>query len=186
MSKRDLCRRDFLRLGAAAATGAILAACQPKVVEVEKVVTKEVEKVVTKEVEKIVKETVVVEAPPVPAAEAKFELEHWNGFFAAETALKRRSETMRNRAGNGPLRPIRAHGDGFAVEGPGFYYWDQDLDTVLHVARQLGCDAPELEQSRRLLIPDEGASRVTETRRRSRRAGRGATGTGEPRARRRR
>jgi multiple sugar transport system substrate-binding protein len=52
--KRTLSRRDFLRLSAAAATGAVVAACAPaapEIVEVEKQVP----------VEKVVKETVVVE-----------------------------------------------------------------------------------------------------------------------------
>ena len=52
-------RREFLRVGAAGAAIALLAACKPKVVEVEKIVRETV--VVEKEVEKIVKETVVVE-----------------------------------------------------------------------------------------------------------------------------
>lgn len=51
MERKRLSRRDFLRLGAGAASGAMLAACvsaTPQVVEVEKVV----EKIVTVEVEK--------------------------------------------------------------------------------------------------------------------------------------
>ena len=56
MSNRDISRRHFLRLGAAATAGAAaLVACQPQTIIVE------TEKEVTKEVEKIVKETVVVE-----------------------------------------------------------------------------------------------------------------------------
>ena len=58
-------RRSFLRLSAGTTVAALAAACQPKVVEVEKIVkeTVEVEKIVkeTVEVEKVVKETVVVE-----------------------------------------------------------------------------------------------------------------------------
>ena len=76
MESRKLNRRDFLRLSAAAATGAVVAACAPatpiiiekeviKEVPVEKavIVEKEVVKEVIKEVavEKVVKETVVVE-----------------------------------------------------------------------------------------------------------------------------
>jgi len=58
-------RRELLKLGTLACAG-VLAACAPKVVEVEKVVTKEVEKLVTKvvEVEKVVKETVIVAGTP--------------------------------------------------------------------------------------------------------------------------
>jgi ABC-type glycerol-3-phosphate transport system substrate-binding protein len=78
MEKRKLKRRDFLRLSAAAATGTVLAACQPaapQIVEVEKPVV--IEKEVIKEVpvEKVVQQTVVVEkevvkAPP-PAERVK-------------------------------------------------------------------------------------------------------------------
>jgi len=82
-------RRDFLRLGAIAGTGAILAACAPKVVEkvVEKEVTKVIKEVmketvivagtpqvVEKEVTKVVKETVVVEKAP----EGPVELQFWS------------------------------------------------------------------------------------------------------------
>ncbi len=94
MVKRKLNRRDFLRLSAAAATGAVMASCAPatpiviekevikevpveKAVVVEKEVPKEVIKEVVKEVpvEKVVQQTVVVEkevvkAPP-PAEQVK-------------------------------------------------------------------------------------------------------------------
>jgi len=82
MEKRKLGRRDFLRLTAAAATGAVVASCAPatpvviekevvKEVPVEKpvIVEKEVPKEIIKEVpvEKVVKETVVVEKEVVKA-----------------------------------------------------------------------------------------------------------------------
>jgi len=60
MKKRMLRRRDFLRLAAGAATGAMLAACQPKVVEVTKIVEKPVEKIV----KEVVKETIIVAGTP--------------------------------------------------------------------------------------------------------------------------
>jgi multiple sugar transport system substrate-binding protein len=73
MSERKrLTRRSFLRLSAAAVTGAVMAACTPAtpvVIEKEKVVTveKEVEKVVTveKEVEKVVTATPIPLTGPV-------------------------------------------------------------------------------------------------------------------------
>jgi len=70
---KDLSRRDFLRSAAVVGAGfaTLLAGCQPKIVEVEKVVTKEVikevevEKEVTKVVEKVVKEEVEKEVTRV-------------------------------------------------------------------------------------------------------------------------
>jgi len=83
-------RRVLLRSSAAigASMAATLAGCQPKVVEVEKVVTQEVERVVEKEVTKIVagtpqvvKETVVVEkSVAMPAGmSGSFTLLWWGG-----------------------------------------------------------------------------------------------------------
>ena len=56
MTMEELTRRDFLRLSAATVSGVLLAACQPKIVEVTKIVEKPVEK--------IVKETVIVAGTP--------------------------------------------------------------------------------------------------------------------------
>jgi len=56
-----LSRRELLRRVGLGAAGLALAACQPKVVEVEKVVKETVVVTEEKEVEKVVKETVVVE-----------------------------------------------------------------------------------------------------------------------------
>ena len=60
--KRVLSRRHFLRF-ATVGVGAVLAACQPQIVEVTKIVEKE--KIVEKPVEKIVQQTVVVEKEKV-------------------------------------------------------------------------------------------------------------------------
>jgi multiple sugar transport system substrate-binding protein len=62
--KKQMNRRDFLRMAGGLAAGVALSACQPKTVIVE--VEKEVEKtvIVEKEVEKVVKETVIVEGTP--------------------------------------------------------------------------------------------------------------------------
>ena len=57
--KRELSRRQFLRTAALGTGVALLAACQPKVVEVERVVTQVVKETV--ETERIVKEAVEVE-----------------------------------------------------------------------------------------------------------------------------
>ena len=61
MSARKMSRREFLYVGAAAATGTVLAACQPQTVIVKETV--EVEK------EKVVKETVVVQKEVVKEVE---------------------------------------------------------------------------------------------------------------------
>lgn len=78
---QSLSRRGFLRYASLAGSGLMLAACQPKIVEVEKVVTQVVEKEVTKVVEgtpQVIKETVVVEkqvtavVAPKPQVELTF------------------------------------------------------------------------------------------------------------------
>lgn len=69
---KQVTRRELLRYASLASVGGLLfAACQPKIIEVEKIVTQEVEKIVTQEVEKIVtqevekivEQTVVVQKP---------------------------------------------------------------------------------------------------------------------------
>ena len=85
--KNYVTRRDFVRLSGLAAAATLAAACQPKVVEVEKVVKETVmvagtpqvvEKVVkeTVQVEKVVQQTVVVEK----AAPEAITLEWWFGW----------------------------------------------------------------------------------------------------------
>ena len=32
--------------------------------------------------------------------------------------------------------PIRSQGNGYAVDGPGFYIWDEDMHEVLRMARE--------------------------------------------------
>jgi len=98
MSKK-LSRRHFLRSTAVAGAGlaAVLAGCKPKIVEIEKEVTKVVEKVVKETVvvagtpqvvEKVVKETVVVEkvvekeAPKPVTKGGTFSLLWWGGQVA--------------------------------------------------------------------------------------------------------
>ena len=70
MTVKKVNRRRFLSASAIVMTGVMAAACKPKIVEVEKVITKEVERIVKETiiiegtpqvVEKVVKETVVVE-----------------------------------------------------------------------------------------------------------------------------
>jgi len=66
-----LSRRKFLRVAAVGAAALLAASCQPKVVEVEKVVTKEVEKVV--------KETVIIAAEPAPKEPVTIQWMNWWG-----------------------------------------------------------------------------------------------------------
>ena len=66
-----LSRRKFLRVAAVGAGALLAASCQPKVVEVEKVVTKEVEK--------IVKETVIIAAEPAPKEPVTIQWMNWWG-----------------------------------------------------------------------------------------------------------
>ena len=69
-------RRDLLRLSALAGASGIMAACQPKIVEVTKIVEKQVEK--------IVKETVVVVKEPTKAAPAQPASIKWSSWAQAD------------------------------------------------------------------------------------------------------
>jgi len=73
---REVSRRGFLRLAATATAGTLLAACQPKVVEVTREVERVVQETVVVEgtpqvVEKVVKETVIVKEEAKAAAESE-------------------------------------------------------------------------------------------------------------------
>jgi len=69
LDKKRLTRRQIMRLGLVGGGAAVLAACQPKVVEVEKVVKE------TVEVEKLVRETVEVEKEVTKVVEKVVEAE---------------------------------------------------------------------------------------------------------------
>jgi len=103
MSQKNVSRRAFLRTGALGAGAAVLAACQPKVVEVEKVITREVEKVVKETiivegtpqvVEKTVKEVVkeVVTATPAPKGKVKIVATSQMGIENWDNSLTRAAE----------------------------------------------------------------------------------------------
>jgi multiple sugar transport system substrate-binding protein len=79
-SRKKFNRRDFLRISATAAAGALAGACAPKVTEVAEV-TRVVEKPV--EVTRIVEETVEVTAAPPQVLEMDF----WNGIGPPEGVL---------------------------------------------------------------------------------------------------
>ena len=57
-------RRQLLRSAGITASAGLLAACQPKIVEVTRIVEKQVEKEITTVVKQVVKETVMVEGTP--------------------------------------------------------------------------------------------------------------------------
>jgi multiple sugar transport system substrate-binding protein len=100
MAQKNLSRRQFLRGAGVAGAGlvALLAGCQPKIVEVTKIVEKEVEKVVQQTVvvtqekvvekEKVVKETVVVQKEAPKPTAAPFELVHWAEGYLYNTDAK--------------------------------------------------------------------------------------------------
>ena len=71
MSEKRLTRRDLLRSAFVGSAGLMLAACQPKIVEVTKIVEKEVEKVVKETV--VVKEAVEVEKEVTRVVEKEVE-----------------------------------------------------------------------------------------------------------------
>ena len=144
MERKELSRRDFLRLSAAAATGTIIAACAPaatpvvvekevikevpveKPVVVEKEVVKEVEKEVA--VEKVVKETVVVEKEVVKEVLAKPEKAVVT-FWVEAPAEERR--TVINEL----------YRDTFNAAHPNIELdltYTEDLDRVLRTAMQAG------------------------------------------------
>jgi len=47
--------------------------------------------------------------------------------------------------------PIRREGEGYAADGPGFYIWDEDLNEVLRMARELGHGSVRLTSTARFL-----------------------------------
>jgi peptide/nickel transport system substrate-binding protein len=84
---KSLSRREFLRLGAAAAAGTALVACQPQTVivekEVEKVVTQVVKETVQVQVEVEKEVTKIVEKEVMVEAAAANESPMWQGMVAA-------------------------------------------------------------------------------------------------------
>ncbi|MHB1294432.1 MAG: extracellular solute-binding protein [Anaerolineae bacterium] len=120
MSTREsfcLTRRALLRCGAAGAAAALLAACQPQTVEVEKVVkeTVEVEKVVKEtvevEVEKVVKETVVVEAGPQWTDYSGKEMVFWGLQYDPHVEAYHRLARLYNELTGGTVKVEPQKGD---------------------------------------------------------------------------
>ena len=60
--------------------------------------------------------------------------------------------------GTGAPLPIRSEGGGFAVEGPGFYAWDEDVERVRWAARELRRGRVPRASVRRLLVVEPRAA----------------------------
>lgn len=51
--------------------------------------------------------------------------------------------------------PIRRQGTGYAANGPGFYIWDEDLNEVLRMTRELERGSVNLNRTTRFMLARE-------------------------------
>ncbi len=51
--------------------------------------------------------------------------------------------------------PIRRQGSGYAANGPGFYLWDEDVNEVLRMARELERGSVKLNRTTRFMLARE-------------------------------
>jgi len=51
--------------------------------------------------------------------------------------------------------PIRRQGTGYAANGPGFYIWDEDVNEVLRMARELERGSVNLNRTTRFMLSRE-------------------------------
>jgi hypothetical protein len=51
--------------------------------------------------------------------------------------------------------PIRRQGTGYAANGPGFYIWDEDVNEVLRIARELERGSVNLNRTTRFMLSRE-------------------------------
>ena len=51
--------------------------------------------------------------------------------------------------------PIRRQGTGYAANGPGFYIWDEDVNEVLRMARELERGSVNLNRTTRFMLARE-------------------------------
>jgi len=138
MENKKLSRRDFLRLSAAVATGAIMAACAPaapQIVEVEKEVP--VERVVKETV--IVEKEVVVEKPAKPAEKAELKFWWHHGGDIGE-AVEAANKAFQEKHPQIKIEGLQAADLGTKVAtalagGTGPDVWDADMATMAHAAR---------------------------------------------------
>jgi multiple sugar transport system substrate-binding protein len=126
---RNFSRRQFLKVAAVAAGGSLLAACQPKVVEVEKVVTQIVkEEVIVEGTPKIVEKVVekVVQVTPVAAKATEVRYMWWGS--EQQRAIDMQLDVFKDLAPNVKMNSELV---------PWAQYWDK-LWTAL-----AGGDAPD-------------------------------------------
>jgi hypothetical protein len=50
---------------------------------------------------------------------------------------------------------IRRQGTGYAADGPGFYIWDEDMNEVLRMARELERGSVNLTRTTRFMLSRE-------------------------------
>ena len=50
---------------------------------------------------------------------------------------------------------IRCQGTGYAASGPGFYIWDEDVNEVLRMARELERGSVNLNRTTRFMLARE-------------------------------
>ena len=51
--------------------------------------------------------------------------------------------------------PIRRQGTGYSANGPGFYIWDEDVNEVLRMARELERGSVNLNRTTRFMLARE-------------------------------
>ena len=64
--------------------------------------------------------------------------------------MNQKTETTRPTA-----IPIRRQGNGYAANGPGFYIWDEDVNEVLRIARELERGSVNLNRTTRFMLARE-------------------------------
>ncbi|RLA27951.1 MAG: hypothetical protein DRR15_17970 [Gammaproteobacteria bacterium] len=51
--------------------------------------------------------------------------------------------------------PIQRQGTGYSANGPGFYIWDEDVNEVLRMARELERGSVKLNRTTRFMLARE-------------------------------
>lgn len=63
--------------------------------------------------------------------------------------------TLKARLARANAIPIRRQGSGYAANGPGFYLWDEDMNEVLRMARELERGNVNLNRTTRFMLARE-------------------------------